>query len=228
MRSASVPGSTCVLVPVITCLPTVGIGLLLAFTGLRSMGILTFSGETLSTLGGCPEHSRNFLYAFPTRLNATDIAALNVSTLPNPATVYGCLNDEVCVGEGMGGGRVGGRWGLMVQAPPPPTLPPPLTVYPPALLPAPPGGGMHTRIDAVGHHVAGHRRHVPHGAAALPGGPGCAHHGPHVSSDRERVGLGPSWHPPCLRWRPSQPCTCWIGGLHDAGLVVLAYVHTSA
>ena len=102
MRSASVPGSTCVLVPVITCLPTVGIGLLLAFTGLRSMGILTFSGETLSTLGGCPEHSRNFLYAFPTRLNATDIAALTVSTLPNPATVYGCLNDEVCVG-GRGG-----------------------------------------------------------------------------------------------------------------------------
>ena len=116
MRSASVPGSTCVLVPVITCLPTVGIGLLLAFTGLRSMGILTFSGETLSTLGGCPEHSRNFLYAFPTRLNATDIAALNVSTLPNPATVYGCLNDEVCVG-GRGGGAwrrawEGGEWGV--------------------------------------------------------------------------------------------------------------------
>lgn len=69
--------------------------MLLAFTGLRNLGIIVFDSATLLTLGGCPANRRDFLYAFPERLNQTSLAALNISNLPVPATVYGCTSQNV-------------------------------------------------------------------------------------------------------------------------------------
>ncbi len=69
--------------------------MLLAFTGLRNLGIIVFDSATLLTLGGCPANRRDFLYSFPERLNQTSLAALNISNLPAPATVYGCTSQNV-------------------------------------------------------------------------------------------------------------------------------------
>ena len=38
--------------------------MMLAFTGLRNLGIIVFDGATLLTLGGCPAAHRSYLYAF--------------------------------------------------------------------------------------------------------------------------------------------------------------------
>jgi hypothetical protein len=69
--------------------------MLLAFTGLRSMGLIVFDSATLLTLGGCPASSRNYLYAFDQQVSAQTLANLTFSDFPPPATVYGCLSDNV-------------------------------------------------------------------------------------------------------------------------------------
>ncbi|KAI3428804.1 hypothetical protein D9Q98_007621 [Chlorella vulgaris] len=74
---------------------SVGIGMLLAFTGLRSMGLIVFDSATLLTLGGCPASSRNYLYAFDQQVSAQTLANLTFSDFPPPATVYGCLSDNM-------------------------------------------------------------------------------------------------------------------------------------
>lgn len=89
--------------------PAVGIGMLLAFTGLRSMGVITFDSATLVSLGGCPANHRNYLYAFDQQLNETSLAALDMSSLPPPASVYGCVSQNVRgVVVLLVGGAVGG------------------------------------------------------------------------------------------------------------------------
>lgn len=77
------------------CCPAVGIGMLLAFTGLRSLGVIVWDSATLVTLGGCPANHRNYLYAFSQPLNASSLASLTPSSLPPYATVYGCVNQNV-------------------------------------------------------------------------------------------------------------------------------------
>jgi len=41
---------------------SVGMGLLLAYTGLRSLGVIAFDGTTLTTLGGCTRSDRRYVY----------------------------------------------------------------------------------------------------------------------------------------------------------------------
>lgn len=41
---------------------SVGMGLLLAYTGLRSLGAITFDPTTLTTLGGCPRESMKYVF----------------------------------------------------------------------------------------------------------------------------------------------------------------------
>jgi len=41
---------------------SVGMGLLLAYTGLRSLGVIAFDGTTLTTLGGCSRSERRYVY----------------------------------------------------------------------------------------------------------------------------------------------------------------------
>ncbi|PSC75740.1 Adenine guanine permease AZG1 [Micractinium conductrix] len=73
---------------------SVGIGMMLAFTGLRNLGIIVFDGATLLTLGGCPAAHRSYLYAFSSPL-APQLANLTVAELPIPATVYGCVSHSM-------------------------------------------------------------------------------------------------------------------------------------
>ncbi|PRW05836.1 Adenine guanine permease AZG1 [Chlorella sorokiniana] len=74
---------------------SVGIGMLLAFTGLRNLGLITFDSATLVTLGGCPVSHRNYLYAFPERLTPDTFPTYDVADLPAPATVYGCMDETM-------------------------------------------------------------------------------------------------------------------------------------
>ena len=69
--------------------------MLLAFTGLRNLGIITFDSATLITLGGCPANQRNYLYAFDHRLTTEDLATASMQSLPIPAPVYGCIGEDV-------------------------------------------------------------------------------------------------------------------------------------
>lgn len=73
---------------------SVGIGLLLAFTGLRNLDVVVFDSSTLVQLGGCNADSRQYVYAFDSQLN--------VSALPNAtsiilaeADVYGCVGGQM-------------------------------------------------------------------------------------------------------------------------------------
>jgi hypothetical protein len=75
--------------------PAVGIGMLLAFTGLRNLGLIVYDSATLLTLGGCPTNRRNYLYAFDAPITPASFAALNFTALPPPASVYGCVSDSV-------------------------------------------------------------------------------------------------------------------------------------
>ena len=74
----------------------VGIGLMLAFTGLRSLGVVVFDSSTLVTLGGCPESSRSYLYSFDHEISLDEIRNNTFDYhLIQPTTVYGCSSDSV-------------------------------------------------------------------------------------------------------------------------------------
>ena len=69
--------------------------MLLAFTGLRNLGLIVFDSATLLTLGGCPPSTRNYLYAFDPQVTAQSLSNLTFSAFPAPASVYGCVTDSV-------------------------------------------------------------------------------------------------------------------------------------
>jgi AGZA family xanthine/uracil permease-like MFS transporter len=82
---------------------SVGIGLLLAFSGLRNLGVIVFDSNTLLTVGGCPPKNRR--YAFTPDIAAVDPAnltdALNASLssaasiAESSAAVYSCVGGEM-------------------------------------------------------------------------------------------------------------------------------------
>ena len=94
-RGSGSKASWRLLPPAVAAVAAVGIGMLLAFTGLRNLGIITFDSATLITLGGCPANQRNYLYAFDHRLTTEDLATASLQSLPIPATVYGCIGEDV-------------------------------------------------------------------------------------------------------------------------------------
>eukprot|EP00889_Picochlorum_renovo_P001255 jgi/Picre1/28285/NNA_003691.t1 len=89
---------------------SVGMGLLLAYTGLRNLGVVVFDGTTLTTLGGCPPEDRLYIYVASTNFlpgNFTGLSDLErsaVSILSNitpsdvdeaSANVYACASNEM-------------------------------------------------------------------------------------------------------------------------------------
>jgi adenine/guanine/hypoxanthine permease len=70
---------------------SVGIGLLLAFTGLRNLGVIVFDDNTLVALGGCTIKDRNNIFTIPqsfsSDLNVTSAWTYVEEASPN---VYGC------------------------------------------------------------------------------------------------------------------------------------------
>jgi len=79
---------------------SVGIGLLLAFSGLRNLGIIVFDGNTLVTLGGCPIENQQYTITTNAPL---DLSALKETTfnstsdiiIESNAAVYSCLGGEM-------------------------------------------------------------------------------------------------------------------------------------
>ncbi|GAB4814177.1 hypothetical protein N2152v2_001223 [Parachlorella kessleri] len=74
---------------------SVGIGLLLAFTGLGNLGVIAFEPNTLVGLGGCDQRDQTYIYSFPAPLNATAMqenvsSVIDFTNFPLPATVHGC------------------------------------------------------------------------------------------------------------------------------------------
>jgi hypothetical protein len=85
---------------------SVGIGLLLAFTGLRNLGVVVFDATTLVTLGGCDMDQRLYVYTSPDALNATDLVAAAALDESAP-TVYACTDAimrSATMWLGIGGG----------------------------------------------------------------------------------------------------------------------------
>ena len=68
----------------------VGIGLMLAFTGLRSLGVIVFDQSTLVGLGGCPEDMRTYIYTFDQPINSTNATSCAASAQQAYTSVYGC------------------------------------------------------------------------------------------------------------------------------------------
>ena len=86
---------------------SVGIGLLLSFTGLRNLGVVVFNDATLVTLGGCPESQREYIYTTPVALGVGQAqVAASTLTESSPA-VYGCAGGAMrsaTMWLGVGGG----------------------------------------------------------------------------------------------------------------------------
>lgn len=85
---------------------SVGIGLLLAFTGLRNLGVIVFDGNTLVTLGGCPPEGRNYVFQASTSLLPENISAdaelsnvtlffENMSIIESASDVYSCSDMDM-------------------------------------------------------------------------------------------------------------------------------------
>lgn len=89
---------------------SVGMGLLLAYTGLRNLGVIVFDGTTLTTLGGCPPQDRLYIYVASTNFLPGNFTSLNelerstASILSNitpsdvdeaAATVYACASNQM-------------------------------------------------------------------------------------------------------------------------------------
>ncbi len=78
---------------------SVGIGLLLAFSGLRNLGVIVFDSNTLVTLGGCPteNHQYTLTTSYPldiTSLNTTLNSTQDIIHESN-AAVYSCGGGEM-------------------------------------------------------------------------------------------------------------------------------------
>ncbi|GAB4819465.1 hypothetical protein N2152v2_006511 [Parachlorella kessleri] len=72
---------------------SVGIGLLLAFTGLQNLGVIAFDNETYVALGGCSRSAETFIYSLDYRLTTAqlqNLSAIDPGRLPIPAAVHGC------------------------------------------------------------------------------------------------------------------------------------------
>ncbi|GAB4816680.1 hypothetical protein N2152v2_003726 [Parachlorella kessleri] len=81
---------------------SVGIGLLLAFTGLQNLGVIAFDSNTFVGVGGCDQHQQTYIYALDEPLNASQVlgfqaAMVNDSSifLPIPAAVHGCSGGKM-------------------------------------------------------------------------------------------------------------------------------------
>lgn len=74
---------------------SVGIGLLLAFTGLRNMGVVVFDANTLVTLGGCSEDHHSIVYSSKTLISAASIAIATESLDEASPAVYACDGGEM-------------------------------------------------------------------------------------------------------------------------------------
>lgn len=55
---------------------SVGMGLLLAYTGLRNLGVIVFDGTTLTTLGGCPANDSLSVYVGPQILDLDNLTLI--------------------------------------------------------------------------------------------------------------------------------------------------------
>ena len=81
--------------PPITHPSAVGIGLLLSFTGLRSLGVVVFDQSTLVGLGGCSEGMRTYIYTFNQPINSTNVTSCMAGAQQAYTSVYGCQGGEV-------------------------------------------------------------------------------------------------------------------------------------
>ena len=89
---------------------SVGMGLLLAYTGLRNLGVIVFDGTTLTTLGGCPVNDSLSVYVGPQILDATNTTVTLQDSMDNESyqvnvslesideaarNVYACSSNEM-------------------------------------------------------------------------------------------------------------------------------------
>ncbi|KAL6779278.1 hypothetical protein ACKKBG_A11660 [Auxenochlorella protothecoides x Auxenochlorella symbiontica] len=73
---------------------SVGIGLLLAFTGLRNLDVVVFDSSTLVQLGGCTDHSQTYVYSFDAPLTPATGANATAIVLAT-ADVFGCSGGQM-------------------------------------------------------------------------------------------------------------------------------------
>lgn len=98
---------------------SVGIGLLLAITGLRGLGIIVFDPNTLVTLGGCESADYTYIYysSAPVDVTSPDMITLYNVSEAGP-TVYGCTGGQMrspTMWLGLSGGILMGwlyAWGV--------------------------------------------------------------------------------------------------------------------
>lgn len=78
---------------------SVGIGLLLAFSGLRNLGVIVFDNNTLLTLGGCSTENHQYTFTTDYPLDITSLnGTLNSTTgivQESNAAVYSCAGGEM-------------------------------------------------------------------------------------------------------------------------------------
>lgn len=89
---------------------SVGMGLLLAYTGLRNLGVIVFDGTTLTTLGGCPANDSLSVYVGPQILDLSNITFTLQDAMDNDSyqvnvslenideaarNVYACSSNEM-------------------------------------------------------------------------------------------------------------------------------------
>ncbi len=89
---------------------SVGMGLLLAYTGLRNLGVIVFDGTTLTTLGGCPANDSLSVYVAPQIVDLNNLTVLVENATDNESyrvnvslesideaarNVYACANNEM-------------------------------------------------------------------------------------------------------------------------------------
>ena len=65
---------------------SVGIGLLLAFSGLRNLGIIVFDANTLVTVGGCPIENRRYVLTFDAANSMFNASSTSASTSAPPGS----------------------------------------------------------------------------------------------------------------------------------------------
>lgn len=95
---------------IITMLPkniafasSVGIGLLLALSGLRNLGVVVYDGNTLLTLGGCPAANRQYIFTSSEQFDLSEqsgaVTTLNLSNsaqvTESSPSVYACEGGEM-------------------------------------------------------------------------------------------------------------------------------------
>ena len=116
--------------PNISFATSVGIGLLLAFTGLRNLGVVVFNDNTLLSLGGCPMENRVPVYSNLTEsvraagaeaALAADAAYEDLFGRPGSVQAYACAGGvmrSATMWLGLGGGALMAlllAWGVKVR-----------------------------------------------------------------------------------------------------------------